>query len=190
VFPLCSGACIAPDPSPARQRLPASPARAQSPPLAPLNEAAACAALFAGFIATMAGSDFSSPYIIGFGSSPSRCGPPGHNGPGGRTGDLPVPVQGACAHARFYDHAGSSEHLRWRTQICCLALPEQRRHPGEFDYRGSMAGLCVPLSTLHHAPRGAPRMTRGQRISLELHCVGLAPLTPCRFLRRTQVSKI
>ena len=33
-------------------------------------------ALFAGFIATMAGSDFSCPCIIGYGSSPSRCGPP------------------------------------------------------------------------------------------------------------------
>ena len=34
-----------------------------------------CAVLFAGFPATMAGSDFSCPCIIGFGSSPSRCGP-------------------------------------------------------------------------------------------------------------------
>jgi hypothetical protein len=33
-------------------------------------------ALFAGFVATMAGSDFSCPCIIGYGSSPSRCGPP------------------------------------------------------------------------------------------------------------------
>src|SRR5438067_3246721 len=33
-------------------------------------------ALFAGFTATMAGSDFSCPCIIGYGSSPSRCGPP------------------------------------------------------------------------------------------------------------------
>src|SRR5438876_8730992 len=33
-------------------------------------------ALFAGFIATMARSDFSRPCIIGYGSSPSRCGPP------------------------------------------------------------------------------------------------------------------
>src|SRR6516164_634239 len=32
-------------------------------------------ALFAGFVATMAGSDFSCPYIIGYGSSPPRCGP-------------------------------------------------------------------------------------------------------------------
>ena len=31
--------------------------------------------LFAGFVATMAGSDPSAPFIIGFGSSPSRYGP-------------------------------------------------------------------------------------------------------------------
>src|SRR6202030_2487532 len=34
-------------------------------------------ALFGGFVATMAESDFSCPCIIGFGSSPSRCGPVG-----------------------------------------------------------------------------------------------------------------
>jgi hypothetical protein len=32
-------------------------------------------ALFAGFIATMTRSDFSCPCVIGYGSSPSRCGP-------------------------------------------------------------------------------------------------------------------
>src|SRR5580693_5940494 len=30
----------------------------------------------AGFTATMASSDFPRPCIIGYGSSPSRCGPP------------------------------------------------------------------------------------------------------------------
>src|SRR5271169_4218025 len=39
------------------------------------RSAAGCPALFVGFIATMAGSDFSGPFIIGYGSSPSRCGP-------------------------------------------------------------------------------------------------------------------
>src|SRR6476620_2478539 len=34
------------------------------------------AALFAGFTSTMAWSDFSRPCLIGYGSSPSRCGPP------------------------------------------------------------------------------------------------------------------
>jgi hypothetical protein len=34
--------------------------------------------LFVGFTATMAGSDFSRSYIIGYGSSPSRHGPVQH----------------------------------------------------------------------------------------------------------------
>jgi hypothetical protein len=47
-------------------------------------------------------------------------------------------------------------------------------------YRGSMAGLCVPLSTLRSAPHGTPRMTRGQHDSPNLYCEGLSPFTPCR----------
>src|SRR4051812_4242591 len=45
------------------------------PVLRSTNSAAAGAALFAGFIATISGSDFSRPCIIGYGSSPSRRGP-------------------------------------------------------------------------------------------------------------------
>ena len=47
-------------------------------------------------------------------------------------------------------------------------------------FRGSMAGLCAPLSTLRRDPRGPLRMTRGRRGSLLLHRKGLAPSTPCR----------
>src|SRR6266446_8352862 len=43
-----------------------------------------CSALFAGFTATMAWSDFSCPCFIGYGSSPSRCGPPYSAHPTGR----------------------------------------------------------------------------------------------------------
>ncbi|MDZ7813665.1 MAG: helix-turn-helix domain-containing protein [Ideonella sp.] len=43
-----------------------------------------------------------------------------------------------------------------------------------------MAGLHVPLSTLHVVPRDRPRMTRGQHGSLYLCCEGLAPFAPCR----------
>jgi hypothetical protein len=46
----------------------------RSPYLRCTHSANGCPALFAGFFATMAGSDFSWPCIIGFGSSPSRCG--------------------------------------------------------------------------------------------------------------------
>jgi len=45
------------------------------PALGSPGSAAGCPALFAGFIATMAGSDHPRPCIIGFGSSPSRCVP-------------------------------------------------------------------------------------------------------------------
>ena len=46
-----------------------------APALRSTGSAAGCPALFAGFLATMAGSDFSPPCITGYGSSPSRCGP-------------------------------------------------------------------------------------------------------------------
>ena len=47
-------------------------------------------------------------------------------------------------------------------------------------FRGSMAGLCAPLSTLRRDPRGPPRMTWGRCGSLLLHRKGLSPSTPCR----------
>src|SRR5207302_6790240 len=52
--------------------------------------AAGCATLFAGFIATMAESDFSCPFVIGYGSSPSRCGPSLSRDADGQTRDLPA----------------------------------------------------------------------------------------------------
>ena len=45
------------------------------PVLGSAHSAAGCPTLFAGFIATTTESDFSGPFIIGYGSSPSRCGP-------------------------------------------------------------------------------------------------------------------
>src|SRR5438445_6595530 len=53
------------------------------------NSAADRSALFAGFTATTASSDFPRPCIIGFGSSPSRCGPPASS-VDGQTRDLPA----------------------------------------------------------------------------------------------------
>src|ERR1700687_5473552 len=51
--------------------------------------AAASAVLFAGFPATMTESDFSCPCIIGYGSSPSRCGPSLSLDADGQTRGLP-----------------------------------------------------------------------------------------------------
>src|SRR5258707_2209014 len=46
-----------------------------APALGSTGSAVAETSLFVGFTATMAESDFSRPCIIGYGSSPSRCGP-------------------------------------------------------------------------------------------------------------------
>src|SRR5207248_3954164 len=55
------------------------------------------------------------------------------------------------------------------------------RHPGLHCFRRSIPRLYVPLSTLRVLPHSSvPRMTRGQRGSLLLHCDGLAPSTSCR----------
>src|SRR5215208_2484428 len=77
------------------------------------GSAADRSALFVGFTATMAESDFLPPCFIGYGSSPSRCGPPPYYCAGGQRQDLPVPVQGASAHASVFDHAGPS----WRSRL-------------------------------------------------------------------------
>jgi hypothetical protein len=73
--------------------------------------------------------------------------------PAGQTRDLPVPVQGPSAHARVSDHAGPSGRSRWRARSCCLPRFETRRRPIHEVFRGSMAGLCSPLSTLRPNPR-------------------------------------
>src|ERR1700751_4780812 len=70
-----------------------------APALGSTDSAASRLALFVCFTATMAGSDFSRPYISGDGSSPSHCGPTSLYVIG-RTRDLPVPEQRASAHAR------------------------------------------------------------------------------------------
>ena len=71
-----------------------------APALRSINSTANCSALFTDFPATKAKSDFPRPCVIGYGSSPSRCG---LSRAIGRSRDLPVPAQEASAHARFFD---------------------------------------------------------------------------------------
>ena len=84
-----------------------------------------------------------------------------------------VPVQEACGHARVFDHAGPPRRSRWRAWTYCLPLHRQRRRPGLVFYRGSMAGLSVPLPTLRRCPHGYLRTAWGRRGSLFLHRRGL-----------------
>ncbi len=84
-------------------------------PLAPLLRSTDSApfGLFACFAATMSESDFSSPYITGYDSSSSRCGPSPtladgqRRSPGSR-----VEIVLTC---RVSDPAGSMWHSQYRT---------------------------------------------------------------------------
>jgi hypothetical protein len=96
------------------------------------NSSASRPALFVGLSATMAESDFPRRFIIGYGSSPSRCRPDRFLATG-RTWDLPVPVQRASTHARFFDHAGSSRRSRLRARLYSLPPSQRRQHP-EYEY--------------------------------------------------------
>src|SRR5215831_1322245 len=60
--------------------------------------------------------------------------------------------------------------------------------PGIGLFRGSMAGLCAPLSTLRRDPRGQLRKTRGRCGSLILHRKRLALSTPCRSPSASQIQ--
>src|SRR5271166_2996191 len=66
--------------------------------------------------------------------------------------------------------------------IAASRLPksERRRHPEAQRFRGSMAGLHVPLPTLRRRPRRRLRTAQGRCGSLPLHRGGLSPPTPCR----------
>jgi hypothetical protein len=139
--------------------------------------------LFAGFPATTTGSDFSGSCINGYDSSSSHCGPAVSSA--GRTRDLPVSARRASAHARVFDHAGSNGCSRSRPRPYCLPRCRARRHPVLPSFRGSVAGLCMPLPTLHRHPLGCQCTARGRCGSLIFHRSGLTPPALRRLLRRT-----
>src|ERR1700730_14870921 len=64
--------------------------------------------------------------------------------------------------------------------ICTVSAPRIE------NFRGLMAGLCAPLSTLRRGPHGQPRMTRGNVdrysfIARDLHPLLLAGLPALRI---------
>src|SRR5438132_11048530 len=152
-----------------------------SVPLLPsTGSAAGCPALFAAFAGIISESDFFVPFIIGYGLRPSRCGP-GTASQGGDE-DIPVPAQEVCVHAEgLKTTRGGEGPCDDGPAPVAFCLPRRHRHPGLHCFRRSIPRLYVPLSTLRVLPHSSvPRMTRGQRGSLLLHCDGLAPSTSCR----------
>jgi hypothetical protein len=149
-----------------------------APALGSTGSATGRPALFVGFVATMAGSDFSRPCITGYGSSPSRCGPaakyrrPDTRSPGSRTGSI-----------------RTCQGLRPRRVERVLALTRLFVSPSAMR-TASAPGTTVlsrlngwPMRTPADAsprPRGRRRTARGRCGSLLLHRSGLAPPTPYR----------
>ena len=161
------------------------PAFPSVPALGSTGSAAGCPALFVGFPATMAESDFSGSCIIGFGSSPSRCGPrpyvcgwPIPRSPGSRTKSVRT-CQGLGPRRVGRGLALSRPSVLPSASMNSVGIQD------DSSFRGSMAGLCAPLPTLRRHPRGCQRTARGRCGSLLLHRGGLSPPTPCRSSRRT-----
>ena len=116
------------------------------PALRSTNSATGCPALFAGFVATTAESDFSGSCIIGFDSSSSRCGPTGilplakpeisrfphkerphmpgsPTTPGWARARVDAPVHFAF---RDSDHVGTRNYLAFAAPWLAYALPYRR----------------------------------------------------------------
>ena len=147
------------------------------PALRSTRSATGAPALFAGFFATMAESDFSGPFIIGYGSSPSRCGPalrlvrpeisrfpckeraymPGSTTTPGR---LSTRISALRRLAfRYTDSVGTRNFFSIAAQWLACTYPYRR-------FADTLASDCARLG--------------GRCSSLNLHRSGLAPPIPCR----------
>src|SRR6516162_6201352 len=111
----------------------------------------------------MTESDFSCPCIIGYGSSPSRCGPP-YSAPlddGGQTRD--IPGSGVILlHVMWPLTPAGRQHLAWRCRTCCLRANENPRPLRCLIFRGSIPHPMQSLCTLRDHGRQWPRNTRYQ----------------------------
>ena len=165
----------------------AGPCSPQVPALCSPHSAAGCPTLIAGLFARMAESDFSGPFIIGFGSSPSRCRSARYCGWSDTRSPGPYKERA---------HMPGSATTPGRLGTCNEAPRRVAFRPlDSLGTRNRFLSRLIgcpmrTLSTLRSAPRDAPRMTRGQHDSLHLCCQGLAPLTPCRSPGAPKVSAI
>src|SRR4051794_38921351 len=127
----------------------------------------------------MAGSDFSLPFIAGFGQSafPARTGDALH---------LRSVTRSPGSRARSVHACWGLRPRRTETPLAIAwrpVLPSGCVTPsasGKCFFRGSMASLHDPLPTLRPVPHGTRRTARGRCDSLRLHRRGLSPPTPCR----------
>src|SRR5271157_4095976 len=92
----------------------------------------------------------------------------------------------ACTHPcqRFAGHLAALTHDSgpvWDATPFTAMDSHPQPPAGLPAHRGSMAGLCAPLPTLRHSPRGLRRTARGRCGLLLLHRGGLSPLLLAGF---------
>ena len=96
-------------------------------------------------------------------------------------------IRSLASGTRTRDHNGieckTPAHAMTRLDVLPSALCTVSA-PRTGLFRGSMAGLCAPPSTLRPGPRGQLRMTRGRCGSLLLHRKGLTPSNSLPVSRR------
>src|SRR5205823_5565390 len=153
-----SSACFASPHSPwSTPFAPPAPLQLTPPRIAPRRGAT----LFAGFTATMARSDFSCPCIIGYGSSPSRCGPSLSRN--SRRSDPRPPSFRCDPFARDVAlDPGRASAPRITCRTCCLRANENPRPLRYLIFRGSIPHPMQSLCTLRDHCRQWPRNTRYQ----------------------------
>ena len=91
---------------------------------------------------------------------------------------------------RFSDRAGPGHDRRMRHVSCCLLLYLTASAPRSCDFAAQWLACWFPLSTLHHEPRGAWRMTRGLVDSPFLTSIELSSTISCQLCWRTKLDII
>src|SRR5258708_6327899 len=152
-----------------------------APALGSAGSAADRSALFTGFTATTAGSDFSRSCITGYGSSPSRCGPWGATRPSveRETSRFPYKERPHMPGSPTTpDRPGTRDHVR---RPSCLPSSEQRRHPGLNSFAAQWLAYALPYRRFAHVlanidARLGADVDRYSFIAVDLHHLLLAGL--------------
>jgi hypothetical protein len=122
--------------------------------------------------------------------------------PTGQMRDLPVPAQRPSPHAMVFDHAEPPGARASAPAGVAFRDLDGVGTPKFHFFRGSLAGLCNPRSTLRHKPHDLQRTTRADAarysfIAMDFHHLVLAGLpapsrdacccrlAPAQFFNRT-----
>src|SRR5215813_4361872 len=145
------------------------------------GSAADRSALFAGFAATMAESDFPRPCIIGYGSSPSRCGPVHFR----RWSDAGYPRfrRDPCARDVAFDPGGTTTPRIAALHMLRSAVKTVSA-PAISSFRGSIPHPRTRCVRFVFGVAAASRNTRFQAARYGLTWVGLAPTDRASFAWR------